>query len=46
LDIPDLITLLFPFMSCSKVGLQTPVVIGINTWTGYDPFILAESEKL
>ncbi len=34
------------FSSCSKVDSQTPVVIGINTWTGYDPFILAEQKKL
>ena len=43
-----LLLLLFcfsPLISCSKVGLQTPVVIGINTWTGYDPFILAEQKK-
>ncbi len=41
-----LLLFLLPFLSCSKVGSQTPVVIGINTWTGYDPLILAESKNL
>ncbi|MBT7592756.1 MAG: ABC transporter substrate-binding protein [Candidatus Scalindua sp.] len=41
-----LLLFLLPFLSCSKVGSQTPVVIGINPWTGYDPLILAESKNL
>ena len=33
-------------LSCSKRGKDTPVIIGINSWTGYDPFILAEQKNL
>ena len=34
-------------LSCSKNGQEaTPIKIGINAWTGYDPFILAEEENL
>ena len=41
-----LLLCLFLFTSCSKVDRHTPVVIGVNTWTGYDPMILAEKKEL
>jgi len=34
-------------LSCSKTGQGvTPIKIGINNWTGYDPFILADQIDL
>ena len=34
-------------LSCSKTGQEaTPIKIGINAWTGYDPFILADKTDL
>jgi len=33
--------------SCSKIGQDpTPIKIGINEWTGYDPLILADKTEL
>ena len=34
-------------LSCSRAGEEpNPVKIGINEWTGYDPFILADKTDL
>ena len=44
--LPVLFLCVLLVISCSKTGQDTPVIIGINSWTGYDPFILAEQKNL
>ncbi|ATX79727.1 NitT/TauT family transport system substrate-binding protein [Mariprofundus aestuarium] len=45
--LPLLLLCLFSLTTCSRDGLNsTPITIGINSWAGYDPFILADKLDL